>query len=1155
MDREQLRQLYESLRSQGLSHEDALARVRAQATTPSTQARPSASESRPSQRGAVSNFARGAALGASEAGSSLVGGLGWLTELAGRAIPGDDPVERAGRKTQEFAGGLEESARRSLDPRGRAGSIGRVLGRIGGEIGTAAATFGLGKAGALRYAPRAAEAVRRFAGGSRARSALAATATELPYSVVQAGASASRSGDPQAFLPSLGLELAGSAAGGLAFPMRRGEDALPSRDLTKGEDQATGAIEAMRSVPVVSINPSRKPPRDAGTGRPAPNRFVRFIDETRRQFVDNTLPLVRAMQRNVGEQEAGRLSDLLSQKNASSRMAIDEFEERLGGIAEKSDEYIDALARYSAVKREIAMRAKRPGMRKLVNQETGRPFTASELREVIQAGRSVDGLDRDAQKLNDYFRDLLDLQRQSGLISDSEYQRIVSSQGYYIPFARSFAQAAEGDGQRWFNRMGPSARVSGMDAESVPDLLIQNPLLVAAQEGQAVFDAVAKQNVFDTFARYERLGYFRDGDVIQRVAPDYKPKPNENIIYGTSEGAPVAFRVNDKGVHEALVGLSAPGNNLFSRLARGFTTLKRNTITALPGFALLSIARDIPQYALQRRDIGRAATEALAGAGAGAATGAAVSEEGDRASGAITGALIGSGVGSLARPASEVARAATAYAGTQTRLGVAATEGLLRATGIDVVGPRARLAIDNWIANGGITESFYAKSTEEAAGVIDAIRRSNKSLAESIVSPKGWWDTLVSIGRIAERAPRLAEYRRAMEAGATPAQAVRMSHDVTLDFAKKGVTGAKVAPYVAFFNAKLQGWDKLARLMGDEKTWGLGAAMLLAPTVGLWRINKDNPDYWDRPEWEKNIFWLIPDPDGEGGFVRVPKPFELGTAFASSFERLLDNMVRSGAIESRVAPKSPDTSIPDVLGGVVRSIGSYAGESLIFTPDVATPVLQQIANRDLFRGRDIVPLAQRQLPSELQYTERTGALPRAIGSAVGASPLRVEQLIGDVFGTVGRRAQDVLIDPLARAAGLPAPMPQDADRGPAGILGEAVGLGRFRTKEYAVGQVEYDARDMLERIDSSYRQLQRMAAEGASQEDVREFARENIGDLSARERLRPARLMLDRINRARRAVSRNTSIDPKDRQELLRKLSERANEISRAVLGSGVGQQ
>jgi hypothetical protein len=97
-------------------------------------------------RGAVQEAARGLTLGGTEALTGLGAGVGFLAKQPGRLIPGRDPFEVIGGGLEDVSVAGREKAREVLDPRGRAGAAGRIVGRIAGEVGTTIATAGLARA-------------------------------------------------------------------------------------------------------------------------------------------------------------------------------------------------------------------------------------------------------------------------------------------------------------------------------------------------------------------------------------------------------------------------------------------------------------------------------------------------------------------------------------------------------------------------------------------------------------------------------------------------------------------------------------------------------------------------------------------------------------------------------------------------------------------------------------------------------------------------------------------------------------------------------------------------------------------------------------------------------------------------------------------------
>lgn len=210
--------LYRQYISYGMSEETA--RKLAEATAalyakPEAGAPAVASEDEPD--GAFGQFGRGVGLGLTEAGTSMAQGVGLVGRKIAEQVPGEGRIERMFTGLERGAGRLEDIAEEKLAPRGRAGSVGRFLGRLGGEIGTTALTLGAGKVGLAKYAPRGLEALQALTRGSRLRSAAGAAAAELPLSIARAGGEAA---EGRNFLTELGLEVGGGAIGGALFPFR-----------------------------------------------------------------------------------------------------------------------------------------------------------------------------------------------------------------------------------------------------------------------------------------------------------------------------------------------------------------------------------------------------------------------------------------------------------------------------------------------------------------------------------------------------------------------------------------------------------------------------------------------------------------------------------------------------------------------------------------------------------------------------------------------------------------------------------------------------------------------------------------------------------------------------------------------------------------------
>lgn len=233
-------------------------------------------------------------------------------------------------------------------------------------------------------------------------------------------------------------------------------------------------------------------------------------------------------------------------------------------------------------------------------------------------------------------------------------------------------------------------------------------------------------------------------------------------------------------------------------------------------------------------------------------------------------------------------------------------------------------------------------------------------------------------------------------------EAAWIGRDTSVDVARMGAKTSAWNQISAFFNAKLQDTDSWMRAIKNNPASALklGAAITL-PSVLLWFYNRDNQRVQDLPNWQKDIFWIIPvdrwenttadmaeqmvksgqiKPDevrisnGQLQYnnqilFRYPKPFAAGVIFGTLPERLLDMF----AAEKPHAMKG-------FLGALTEST---AGNLL---PTAVVPVMEQWANRSMMTGRNIVPAPMEGILPEYQYTPYTSELAKRLARLFGEVP-------------------------------------------------------------------------------------------------------------------------------------------------------------------------
>lgn len=268
------------------------------------------------------------------------------------------------------------------------------------------------------------------------------------------------------------------------------------------------------------------------------------------------------------------------------------------------------------------------------------------------------------------------------------------------------------------------------------------------------------------------------------------------------------------------------------------------------------------------------------------------------------------------------------------------------------------------------------------------------------------------------------------------------ARDVTLDFGRHGKSTQSLNQTIAFFNAAIQGTDKMIReFKAHPGQMTMKTFMgITVPSLVLWYLNKDDPRYQELPQWQKDIFWVIP---GKDTLYKIPKPFELGILFGTVPERMMQYMYDKE--KGRNGPGFKG------LGGSIRSNLAPS-----FIPTGLLPAIEWISNYSFFMGRNIVPLSQSKLPDRQQYGPYTSYLARKVGNAFDLSPRKIDNTIQDVGGNLAALGNSII----DQSAGL-------AETRPAKRWSEAPGVRGFTATPYA-------SSDSVQRLRDDYSQQEKL---------------------------------------------------------------------------------
>jgi hypothetical protein len=84
------------------------------------------------------------------------------------------------------------------------------------------------------------------------------------------------------------------------------------------------------------------------------------------------------------------------------------------------------------------------------------------------------------------------------------------------------------------------------------------------------------------------------------------------------------------------------------------------------------------------------------------------------------------------------------------------------------------------------------------------------------------------------------------------------------------------------------------------------------------------------------------------------------------------------------------------------------------TPPIVKGVVEDLFNKNMFTGRDVVPFNLKDKPADLQFKENTPATYKWLGEKANISPLRIQNFMQNIFAGYGREG----LDPESMAKGL-----------------------------------------------------------------------------------------------------------------------------------------
>ena len=310
-----------------------------------------------------------------------------------------------------------------------------------------------------------------------------------------------------------------------------------------------------------------------------------------------------------------------------------------------------------------------------------------------------------------------------------------------------------------------------------------------------------------------------------------------------------------------------------------------------------------------------------------------------------------------------------------------------------------------WLAGGGAQSMLVSLDRVTSQATLAKVLGS-KDIKGMVKNPL---EALRMLSEFGEKGTRVGAFGRAVKKGVNDLEAAFESRDITLDFARRGSQTRAVNMLVAFWNAQVQGLNKMVRAFRERpmQTTFKAASGITLPSVLLYLNNRNDPRYQELPQWQKDLFWILPVGD-DGPIIRIPKPFEVGIIFGTVPEHILTWI---------------DKNDPEALTSAEKTLMEASAPGYI--PTGLQPIIENIANYSFFRQRPIVSEGKQALPKELQADRYTSETAKEVGQLIKQSPAKIENLFVSYTGGLGKYALDAS-DKLLKTLGVISPPPEPA---------------------------------------------------------------------------------------------------------------------------------
>lgn len=427
----------------------------------------------------------------------------------------------------------------------------------------------------------------------------------------------------------------------------------------------------------------------------------------------------------------------------------------------------------------------------------------------------------------------------------------------------------------------------------------------------------------------------------------------------------------------------------------------------------------------------------------------------------------------------------------------------------------------------------YQDSFENAIDELFGRDKADQSMLEKVYKKLEYMERLAQNSDMAARA---VVYENAIKEGASPGEAA-LRAQMMLNYQHRGTSPLlrTLLATIPFVNTKLQSeWRLIDALQGKvpglskekAKTILVGKLLKMALLTAAYAMTRaGDDDYEEASDENRNRNFLI----NVGGIpLRIPVAPEY-----LFIKTGMEQLTRKAIDAEFYSDRKLGHAVASSLGGLLLGASDV-------TPAIIRPLLENMTNYSFFNDRALVGQGLQNLDVNLQKVEgQTSELAKFIsnqlqavgGNTVNVSPIKIDNLINGIFGTMGR---DVifLTNQLADAIqGTERP-----DLKPNQYF--EVGTAFYDTKGGQRKADYYELRDKVSTAYSSYLRLQKTDPEAA-----RAYMQENRQLIAMRSPIEAIGNRLEQLRAQRNRIIADKQMSGEEKRAKLDRITEMENQI------------